>query len=72
MLTNKLVDTELIAKLEAELELEKEMKGFEEMPESVKSFLEGGPFTVGNPREIISEHERLYPRTHIYMCTQTR
>ncbi|RPB18714.1 mitochondrial glyco protein [Terfezia boudieri ATCC MYA-4762] len=42
------VDTELIAKLDAELELEKEMKGFEEMPESVKSFLESGTFKLND------------------------
>ncbi|KAF8461138.1 glycoprotein suaprga1 [Kalaharituber pfeilii] len=40
------VDQELLAKLDSELELEKEMKGYEEMPESVKSFLETGPFKV--------------------------
>lgn len=42
------VDTELIAKLDAELELEKEMKGFEEMPECVKSFLGSGIFKVND------------------------
>ena len=40
------MDTELIAKLDSEWDLEKEMKGLEDMPPSIKSYLETGPFKV--------------------------
>ncbi|KAI5793915.1 mitochondrial glycoprotein [Peziza echinospora] len=42
------VDAELAAKLTSELELEKEMKGFDDMPDAIKSFLETGTFQVND------------------------
>lgn len=41
------LQTELVAKLESELQLEKEMKEYNETPVSVKDYLENGPFKVG-------------------------
>lgn len=39
-------DQALVAKLAAELQLENDMVEFQEMPESVKTFLESGGFEV--------------------------
>jgi len=40
------VDAELIAKFESELSMEKEMRDEEEVPTSVKDYLENGPFEI--------------------------
>ena len=40
------VDDELAAKLNSELKLEKEMRDANEIPPSVKDFLDNGPFKV--------------------------
>lgn len=40
------VDDELAAKLASELQLEKEMRDPEELPVSVKEYLDNGPFQV--------------------------
>lgn len=39
-------DAELIAKVESELEMEKEMRDEDEVPTSVKDYLENGPFEI--------------------------
>jgi complement component 1 Q subcomponent-binding protein, mitochondrial len=40
------VDEELVRKLQDELDLEKEMKDYDDYPVSVKDYLETGPFEV--------------------------
>lgn len=40
------VDQELSAKLESELEMEKDMRDSEELPESIRDYLDNGPFEV--------------------------
>jgi len=40
------VDEELVAKFESELQMEKEMRDPDEVPTSVKDFLENGPFEI--------------------------
>ncbi len=39
-------DEELIAKLESEIQMENEMKDAEDVPTSVKDYLENGPFEI--------------------------
>lgn len=39
-------DGELIAKLQSEIEIENELKEGDEVPISVKDFLENGPFEI--------------------------
>lgn len=41
-----IVDSELIAKLESEVQLEKDQNPDEKMPVSAKDYLENGPFKV--------------------------
>lgn len=45
-LTPDLVDQELSAKLESELQMEKDMRDSDELPESIKDYLETGLFEV--------------------------
>ncbi|KAI9847222.1 MAG: hypothetical protein M1838_000982 [Thelocarpon superellum] len=40
------VDVELVAKIESELQMEKEMRDSDEVPVSVKDYLENGPFEI--------------------------
>jgi complement component 1 Q subcomponent-binding protein len=40
------VDAELVAKLESELQMEKEIRDEDEVPTSVKDYLENGPFEI--------------------------
>ena len=40
------VDEELVAKFDSELQMEKEMRDSDEMPVSVKDYLDNGPFEV--------------------------
>lgn len=47
-LSSCLVDQELAAKLHSELELEKDIRDSDQLPENVKSFLESSPFEVSN------------------------
>lgn len=46
-----LVDEELVAKIESELQLEKEMRDTDEVPDSVKEFLGSSPFKVRQSRD---------------------
>ena len=46
LLTVGVVDQELSAKLESELQMEKDMRDPEELPESIKDYLDNGPFEV--------------------------
>lgn len=48
LLTGAIVDVELAAKFQEELSLETESGETEELPESVKYFLDNGPFEVNN------------------------
>ena len=41
-----IVDQELSAKLESELQMEKDMRDSDEFPESIKDYLDNGPFEV--------------------------
>ena len=40
------MDQELSAKFESELQMEREMRDSEELPENVKAFLDSNPFQV--------------------------
>jgi complement component 1 Q subcomponent-binding protein, mitochondrial len=40
------VDDELVSKFESEIQMEEEMRDSDEMPTSVKDFLENGPFEI--------------------------
>ena len=40
------VDVELISKIESEIQMEKEMRDEDEIPQSVKEFLSNGPFEI--------------------------
>lgn len=46
-LMQSVVDQELSAKLESELRMEKDMRDPEELPVTIKDYLENGPFEVG-------------------------
>ena len=41
-----IVDQELSAKLESELQMERDMRDSDEFPESIKDYLDNGPFEV--------------------------
>lgn len=41
------MDQELSAKFNSELEMEKEMRDPDELPETIREYLENGPFEVG-------------------------
>ena len=41
-----LVDQELSAKFDSELRMEKEMRDSDELPDSIRDYLENGPFEV--------------------------
>ena len=43
------MDEELVAKFESELQMENEMRDSDEVPVSVKDYLETGPFEVRYP-----------------------
>lgn len=40
------VDEELVAKFDSEIQMEEEMRDANEVPTSVKDFLENGPFEI--------------------------
>lgn len=40
------VDDELVAKLDSEISMEEEMKENSEVPQSVREYLENGPFEI--------------------------
>lgn len=40
------VDDELVAKLDSEISMEQEMKENSEVPQSVREYLENGPFEI--------------------------
>ncbi|KAI9816492.1 MAG: hypothetical protein M1827_001624 [Pycnora praestabilis] len=59
-LTASLVDEELIAKFDSELQMEKEMRDSDELPTSVKDFLDSGSFelqdTPGQEEVVLTRH----------------
>lgn len=49
-----IVDQELSAKLESELQMEKDMRDSDEYPESIKDYLDNGPFEVRLSQDVLT------------------
>lgn len=53
------VDDELVAKLDSEIAMEQEMKENSEIPQSVKEYLENGPFEI---QDVVGQEEVVLTR----------
>lgn len=55
------VDDELVAKLDSEISMEQEMKENSEVPQSVREYLENGPFEI---QDVEGSEEVVLTRTY--------